>query len=333
MGPRLGPRARSTCYNARSARCPSSLPRPPKRRLHRLLPARAARRPLLLANGGLKGALDVVAARRDVGDRAPDPGAQAGSDGSAKRGRLHVARPLDSDAAQVRLVLQQLVGERDAAVDAQAGERRSGVGGHADSHLLGLVGDALEHRPRDVPLVVREGQPDQRRARVVAPVRCEQPAKGGHKHEPLRPLRHLRGQRRDLRRGADHAKRVLEPVDPDRARSHRPLERVLRGRTRAESVERRREKPVARRHRCAAAVDEHEGAGAVSDLGLADTKAALADHGGLLVPNHPRERRPMQRPAVDAPNLLGARDDGWEGALRRAHAQRAHEAAVPAARP
>ena len=36
---------------------------------------------------------------------------------------------------------------------------------------------------------------------------------------------------------------------------------------------------------------EHEGAGAVSDLGLADTKAALADHGGLLVPNHPRERR------------------------------------------
>ena len=61
-----------------------------------------------------------------------------------------------------------------------------------------LVRDAFEHSARDVPPVVREGQPDQRGARVVAPVRGEQPAKGGHEDEALGTAGHLRGEGGDL---------------------------------------------------------------------------------------------------------------------------------------
>ena len=63
-----------------------------------------------------------------------------------------------------------------------------------------------------------------------------------------------------------------------------------------------------------ARVHEHEGAGAVGDLRLADAEAALPHHRRLLVADAPRERRAAERAAIgDHSELLGARCDLWEG--------------------
>ena len=90
-----------------------------------------------------------------------------------------------------RLVLEELIGERDSAVDAKAGERRPGVRTHTDRHVLRLVSNALEHRPGHVAFVVCEGEADQRSPRVVPPVRCQQASEGRHEVEAVRTLGHL----------------------------------------------------------------------------------------------------------------------------------------------
>ena len=91
--------------------------------------------------------------------------------------------------------------------------------GEASAHL---ERDALKHRARDVALVVRKREADERAARIVAPVRCEEPTEGGDKVDPLGGG-DLGSELGDFRRRFDHSERVAEPVDANRAAGHRAL--------------------------------------------------------------------------------------------------------------
>ena len=108
---------------------------------------------------------------------------------------------------------------------------------HGTDDVRRLKGYALEDGTRHMPLVVRESQSHQRATRVLAPVRSEQAAKGRDKVQPLGAGRHLRGEGGDLRGLLNHAKRVTEPVDPDRAAGDGTLERITCCSRRAELVQ------------------------------------------------------------------------------------------------
>ena len=58
-------------------------------------------------------------------------------------------------------------------------------------HEAHLVSDALEHSPRNVPAIVRKGEPDERGASVVPPVRREEAAECGDEVETVGAARDL----------------------------------------------------------------------------------------------------------------------------------------------
>mmetsp|Transcript_13807 Transcript_13807/g.40972 ORF Transcript_13807/g.40972 Transcript_13807/m.40972 type:complete len:430 (+) Transcript_13807:282-1571(+) len=304
---------------------------PSEARADGALPAGAAGGALVCRDVGRKGARALPDGGGHVAQAAPHASADAGHDGGAGGGRLDVCGALDGHVEQVGLRLEELVGERDAAIDAEGDEGGGRVEAHRVHDVLGLERDALEHRARDVALVVSEGEPHERTARVVAPVGGEQPTERRDKVDTVRGG-HLRGEARHLRRRPDHPERVTEPVDPDRAARDRPLERVRRRRAGPQPIERSREQPVRRRHDPLAGVHQQESARPVRDLSLPHVKAALADHRTLLVADDTAQRRAVKRAAVcHTADDLGRRDDLRQRAARRAQAQRVERGVAPLA--
>ena len=62
-------------------------------------------------------------------------------------------------------------------------------------------------------LGVAQREADKRGARVVAPVRREETAEGGHEVDALGAVGHGGGEGGDLGRARDHAEAIPEPVD------------------------------------------------------------------------------------------------------------------------
>ena len=157
----------------------------------------------------------------------------------------------------------------------------AGVGGHGVDDVAGLVADRLEGRPRQVGVGVEPGQPDDRPARVAAPVGSEQAAEGRHEVDPAGVL-DLSGERLDLGRAGDDPELVAQPLHRAAGDRDRALQRVDRPGV-AEAVGDGGEQSVLAAHELLARVEQEEVAGAVGVLGLAGLEAHLAHGGGLLV--------------------------------------------------
>ncbi len=125
-------------------------------------------------------------------------------------------------------------------------------------------------------------------AGVAPPVRREQARERRHEDD-VADVGHGPGERLDLRRVADDAEVVAQPLDERAGDRDRSLEGV-RGRTVAEARGHGRDEAVVGVDRPLARVHEHETAGPVGALDLAGLEAGLAEEGGLLVAQVARDR-------------------------------------------
>ena len=143
---------------------------------------------------------------------------------------------------------------------------------------------------------VEAGQADDRAPCVGSPVRREQPGEGGHEVDAIGVL-DRGGERLALRRVADHAELVAQPLHGRTGHRDRPLERVDSG-LRTELVAHRGEQPGAGPDDLGPGVQQQEVARAVSVLGLAGAQADLADGGGVLVAQRAGDRQISAERAV-----------------------------------
>ena len=174
---------------------------------------------------------------------------------------------------------------------------------HRVDDVAALVADRLQRGPGDVGVGVVARQPDDRPARVGAPVGREQAGEGRHEVDPAVVVDRAR-QRLALRGVADDLELVAQPLDRRARDGDRALQRVHRLGV-AELVADGGQQAVLGADELLAGVQQQEVAGAVGVLGLARREAHLPDHGRVLV-------------AEDAGDRDLALPDAAPGALRAA---------------
>ncbi len=227
--------------------------------------------------------------RADVRDRAPaDPDAR--EVGGAERGRLRRLGEHDGNAEDVGLELHQPRVRGGAAVDAQLGEGPSACSLHRAHRVMGLVGDRLERRARDVRAGAAAGETDDRPARLRIPVGRAQAGEGGNEVDAIVAIER---RREGLGVGGrvDDPQAVAQPLHRRARDEDRSLQGVRRGG--ADLPRHRREQSRCGLGRGKAGVQEREGAGAVGVLAETRIDAGLAEEGGLLIAGDPRERHRM----------------------------------------
>ena len=114
------------------------------------------------------------------------------------------------------------------AVDADLFERAAGVGDDGLDDVARLERGRLERRARDVPLVHEAREPDERAARIRAPVRGEQPGEGRDEVRAAVVV-DRRGEGLDVFGALDDAEVVAQPLHERAGDGDRPLERVAGG--------------------------------------------------------------------------------------------------------
>ncbi len=162
-------------------------------------------------------------------------------------------------------------------------------------------------------------------ARVAAPVGGEQAGEGGDEVDAAivaDRLRHIL----DLGRALDQPEVVAEPLDERAADRNRALEGVD-GRLIAELVADSRQQAALRGHQLRAGVVDHEAAGAIRILGLADAEADLAHRGRLLIAEDAGHRHAIQRATLDVTVGLAARSNLGQHLTR--HTDRLQQVVVP----
>ena len=108
----------------------------------------------------------------------------------------------------------------------------------------------------------------------------------------------LAGQRLALRRAADDAQLVAQPLHGRTGDGDRTL-KCVNGFGVTELIAHRGQQPVLRPHDLLTGVEQQEIACAISVLGLAGVQTHLPDHRGLLVAEDPGDRHlPATRPVV-----------------------------------
>ena len=105
--------------------------------------------------------------------------------GGAQRGRLGRLGEHDRDAEDVGLELHQPGVRGGATVHAQLVEDPSGGALHRPDRIVGLVGDRLERRAREVSGGAAAGEADDRPARVRIPVGRAQAREGRYEVDAL----------------------------------------------------------------------------------------------------------------------------------------------------
>ena len=221
----------------------------------------------------------------------PHAAAQPRQRRRAEGGGLHHLRPIHWDTQQVGLHLQQDVRHACSAVGPQQCDVAACVLPHGQHQIRHLRGDALQHRPCDVPPVRAPCDAQYRAPCVHIPVRRAQPRKGRHHHHAA-AVRHGRGQRVDLRRGGDDLQLVPQPLYGAAAVKNAALQRV--GRLAVHLPRHGAHQPRPASHRRAAHVHQREAPRAVGVFRLAGCKARLPEQRRLLISRRAAHRHARQ---------------------------------------
>ena len=142
--------------------------------------------------------------------------------------RLGLGAAVDRQAEQVGLELEEGVGARHAAVDADIGERSSQVVGHGVDQVGDLEGDAFERGAGEVGDAGGAGEPEDGAAGGRLPVGRSQAGQGGDEDQLVVGVG-FEGEGVDLGRGADGLQTVAEPLDGGTGDEDASFEGVLRG--------------------------------------------------------------------------------------------------------
>ena len=260
----------------------------------------------------------------------PEAAAQARQCRRAEGRSLHHLRPVHGDAQQIRLHLQQDVRHAGAAVGPQHGDVAAGVLPHGQHQVRDLIGDALQHGTGQMAPIGTAGDAQHRAAGVHVPIGRAQPREGRYHHHAA-AVRHRGRQPVDLRRGADDAQLVPQPLDGAASVKDAALQSV--GGLAAHLPRHRGHKARAAAHRRITHVHQGKAAGAVCIFGFAGSEAGLAEQSGLLIAGGAANRHSRQ--------LLQPLDTGAHRAVYHAvghrlgqhghgHAQYAAKLLVPA---
>ena len=147
-----------------------------------------------------------------LGCITPHPAGDSRETRGAQRRRLMHVGPLDGNAQNVRLELQQPVVGRRAAVDAQGFEFDMAPLGHHRQHLRRSVRHRLERRPGEMRASRPSGETHHRPACPWLPVRRAEADESGHEVDAIVGVERAR-ESLALRRVVEDAESVTQPLD------------------------------------------------------------------------------------------------------------------------
>ena len=133
----------------------------------------------------MKGALSGPLRRNRI-EVGPVPHRQAGEVGGAEGGRFGDLRANDLAPEDVALVLHEQIVDGGAAVDPKLGDGDAGVGLHGAHDVDGLVGNAVEHGPRQVGLGAATCQAEDGTAGMAVPMGRAEAGEGRDNDDPIR---------------------------------------------------------------------------------------------------------------------------------------------------
>ena len=136
---------------------------------------------------------------------------------------------MDRQAQQVGLELEERIGPRHAAIDANIGQGSSEVGVHGVDQVGDLKRDTFERGSGKVGDRRRPGQSEDCPSSGGVPVRCAESGQSRHEEHVHRRVG-AKGQLVDLGRGADRPETVAKPLHGRARDEHAPLQGIL-GRT------------------------------------------------------------------------------------------------------
>mmetsp|Transcript_23420 Transcript_23420/g.52059 ORF Transcript_23420/g.52059 Transcript_23420/m.52059 type:complete len:577 (+) Transcript_23420:301-2031(+) len=282
--------------------------------LGRVLPAVVVPDAHLLGHLGAKGlvAAGVLQNLVDVLLLLIEPHGQASSECGTESGRLRHHGPQHVEAEVVRLQLHQQAVDGHAAVHAHALQLQARVLLHGVHDVHGREGHRLQNSAAEVllPRVQRHAHGDC--ASIRTPVRSKEAAERRDKRHAAGVLHGLR-QSLHLRALADDLEVVPEPLHGAPRTSNAALEGVVGRSISTELEPDGGEQSGAGEDVVQARVQEHEAAGAVRVLGLADLKTALAEEGGMLVTQRAADGHPVEDAALGVTVDLGVRLDRRQG--------------------
>ena len=254
----------------------------------------------------LPGAVNLPVAAQVV-QVGPVAHGQPGCVRRAERGGLRHHGSHHRHAQDVGLELHQQRVVDHAAVNLERGKLHAGILLHGVQHFARLVGGGLQRGAADVALVDEARQPDDGAAGVGLPIGREEAGEGGHKIDAA-AVGHLPGVVFDMLGEVKEVQVVAQPLHQGAGDRDRAFERVNRGFV-AQLVRHGCQQAVFAWDSQGAGVEQHEAAGAVGVLRLADAETGLPDERRLLVAQVTADGHLAQCVAVDL-GVAGRSDRG-----------------------